>query len=435
VPAADWSGEDAFTYRLNDGQLDSAPATVRLIVNAVADAPTVVLTDRQGATSEVFRTSWEGIPAQTPGNGEPPLLKQDTLAGWTVVKEQTPGGPEGFELWHSGDLMKNASNKKVAVQADAGNGSTWLELSDAMGLGHQTLGIERRVNTVAGATYTLSMELAGHLGYSADYVRIGIYVNGVRIGMADNTSPVSGLAWMNRSFSFVGTGGTQTIRIVAEPTKKESNGRGMMIDDIVLSETLPANTVRRDGQLMLPAIGASLTDTDGSEKLSVTIGALPVGAILTDGTRTFVASAAQTTADVSGWDFGKLVLDLPPDVIGTLNLTVTATATEASNGDTVSTTSSLAIHVLPGFEDGQTAQAVYQAANSACITVHVAMAPAAPMPSVVTDTASISIDWDGTLANVLTAVPVKTEEWIAEATGVGTSAPSLAELTGLVVRL
>lgn len=150
--------------------------------------------------------------------------------------------------------MKDASHKKRTVAAAPGNGNTWLEISDARGEGHKTYGIERTLRTVAGATYTLSMDLAGHLGYSAAYTRIGIYVNGVQVGMADNTSPVTALAWVTKSFTFIGTGGEQTIRIVAEPTRRESNGRGMMIDDIVLLEVLPSNTVRRDGSLQLSAI-------------------------------------------------------------------------------------------------------------------------------------------------------------------------------------
>ncbi|HNL90093.1 MAG TPA: Ig-like domain-containing protein, partial [Nitrospira sp.] len=39
-PAADFHGEDLFTYRVNDGSLKSASATVGLVVRAVNDAPT-----------------------------------------------------------------------------------------------------------------------------------------------------------------------------------------------------------------------------------------------------------------------------------------------------------------------------------------------------------------------------------------------------------
>ena len=39
TPAADYSGEDSFTFKTNDGALDSNPATVSITVEAVNDAP------------------------------------------------------------------------------------------------------------------------------------------------------------------------------------------------------------------------------------------------------------------------------------------------------------------------------------------------------------------------------------------------------------
>ena len=291
---------------------------------------------------------------------------------------------------------------------------------------------ERTVETVAGATYTLSMDLAGHLGYSAEYTRIGIYVNGMLIGSADNTSPVTALAWVNRSFSFVGTGGEQTIRIVAEPTRRESNGRGMMIDDIALVETLPPNTVRRDGSLQLSAIGAALTDTDGSETLTISIGALPVGATITDGTNLFVVSEGMTTADISGWNLGNLILDLPADIVGTLALSVTATASEIVDGQvvsTASTSSTLTIHVLPQVDDPATADEVYAAAAAADSGVTLVVAGDGEAGS------GITIDWSGTLASLFTGVAVRTDEWAEEALCPSTSEPNLAEQTGLVVQV
>ncbi|MFH1725517.1 MAG: Ig-like domain-containing protein [Elusimicrobiota bacterium] len=39
TPARDYNGEDSFTYKANDGQDDSEPATVTLTINAIEDAP------------------------------------------------------------------------------------------------------------------------------------------------------------------------------------------------------------------------------------------------------------------------------------------------------------------------------------------------------------------------------------------------------------
>jgi VCBS repeat-containing protein len=43
TPAANWSGTDSFTFKVNDGAVDSATATVTITVVAVNDAPTVVV--------------------------------------------------------------------------------------------------------------------------------------------------------------------------------------------------------------------------------------------------------------------------------------------------------------------------------------------------------------------------------------------------------
>jgi len=63
----------------------------------------------------------------------------------------------------------------------------------------------------------------------------------------------------------------------------------MMVDNIALSETLPANTGFEDASIPLSVIGAALQDTDGSETLNLSIGAIPVGATLTDGSNRFTA--------------------------------------------------------------------------------------------------------------------------------------------------
>ena len=39
TPTQDWNGEDTFTYRADDGSLDSNTATVTITVNSVNDAP------------------------------------------------------------------------------------------------------------------------------------------------------------------------------------------------------------------------------------------------------------------------------------------------------------------------------------------------------------------------------------------------------------
>ena len=151
----------------------------------------------------------------------------------------------------------------------------------------------------------------------------------------------------SKQFSFVGNGRKQTIQILGEATKQDGNGRGMMIDDIVLSERLANNTGLEDTAIKLSTLSARLKDDDGSETLALTIEAIPVGATLSDGTRSFTATSTNRTANISTWNLSNLSLTPPKDFNGTINLQVKATATERSNGSTASTTETLSVKVLP----------------------------------------------------------------------------------------
>ena len=87
-------------------------------------------------------------------------------------------------------------------------------------------------------------------------------------------------------------------------------------------------------------ISPALRDTDGSETLSVSVSGVPAGAGFSAGTN--------LGGGVWGFTPAQLyeLLFLPADgFTGTVNLSVTATATEASNGSTATTTQTVAVTV------------------------------------------------------------------------------------------
>ncbi|MCG3188443.1 MAG: hypothetical protein LKCHEGNO_00433 [Burkholderiaceae bacterium] len=101
----------------------------------------------------------------------------------------------------------------------------------------------------------------------------------------------------------------------------------------------------RDGSVVygapvdLPML-ANLADNDGSEALTVTISGLASGAAFSAGTDLGGGTWSFTKAELSG------LLLLPADgYAGTMNLTITATSTESSNGDTASTSTTMAVTV------------------------------------------------------------------------------------------
>ncbi|MFJ5300085.1 type I secretion C-terminal target domain-containing protein [Pseudomonas sp. NPDC088368] len=95
--------------------------------------------------------------------------------------------------------------------------------------------------------------------------------------------------------------------------------------------------------ISLVSISPALTDTDGSETLSVKISGVPAGAVLKDATHSATADA-QGNVDVTGWNLSGLTIT---PTVGTTNFTlkVTATSTEKENGDHAETSKTLSVIV------------------------------------------------------------------------------------------
>src|SRR5262249_45082568 len=93
-------------------------------------------------------------------------------------------------------------------------------------------------------------------------------------------------------------------------------------------------------------VNAALVDADGSETMSLQIGAIPVGATLSDGTHSFTATAGNTTADVTGWTLGSLTITPPLNDVSDFTLTLSATSTETANGESATSPASLAVTAL-----------------------------------------------------------------------------------------
>ena len=87
-------------------------------------------------------------------------------------------------------------------------------------------------------------------------------------------------------------------------------------------------------------IEAGLTDTDGSESLSVTVSGVPQGAKLSAGT-----DDGNGTWTLSQDQLNGLEITVAPDANADFTLAVTATSTEAHGGDTASVTSTVDVAV------------------------------------------------------------------------------------------
>jgi len=89
-------------------------------------------------------------------------------------------------------------------------------------------------------------------------------------------------------------------------------------------------------------IAAALTDTDGSESLTITIAGVPEGATLSAGIDNGDGSWTLTLAQLSG-----LTITPPADSDADFTLRVTATSVESSDGSTAQTIENIAVTVNP----------------------------------------------------------------------------------------
>jgi hypothetical protein len=92
-------------------------------------------------------------------------------------------------------------------------------------------------------------------------------------------------------------------------------------------------------------LGAALTDTDGSERLTLLLLGVPQGAALSAGTRNADGSWSLDGADLPG-----LTLTPPPHFSGAIALTLRATGTEAANGDQAIREAAFSVAVAPRAE-------------------------------------------------------------------------------------
>ncbi len=146
-----------------------------------------------------------------------------------------------------------------------------------------------------------------------------------------------------------------TLTVLATATESANahiatNSNAILIEVAAVADlptlTVPATvTMDEDTQSGAFSISAALVDTDASETLQLEISGVPIGTVLTDGSNTFEATAGSTTVDVTDWNLTTLSVIPLADSDVDFVLGVTATATEAENGDQATRSDSISVQV------------------------------------------------------------------------------------------
>ncbi|RMP66173.1 hypothetical protein ALQ18_04241 [Pseudomonas marginalis pv. marginalis] len=334
-----------FKFQPTDGKDLGSSATVKVDITPIADAPTLTVADNNVNSIGLLKQSWNSVAGiGTNGNGAAAadLKKAIDNAG-------TP---------NSSAIVTNVEST-ANVNAGAGSKISGLMYMEAgktytfSGTGDDSLLINVGGKDVASAQWgTNSGKFSGSITPTVSgYYSLEIYhANQSGPGSYDVNVSINGGAAQDLSTSGVAlyTGITDLVNAgVTVSDLHGSNGDGYYT-------AYKLNEGLENGSVKLSKVSTALTDTDGSETLSVKISGVPAGSVLTDASgHTFTATKAVGEANVTGWDLSTLTIKPPTYYSGQFNLTVTSTSTE-SLGGSASTTAQLPVTVYPATYSGTT---------------------------------------------------------------------------------
>ncbi|UOB24244.1 retention module-containing protein [Pseudomonas orientalis] len=327
-----------FKFQPTDGKDLGSSATVKVDITPVADAPTLNVADNNVTSTGLVKQGWNSIAnLGNSGNGAAPdVLKK------AIDNAGTPNNTSVVTNVESVDNVNAGSGSKISglIYMEAGKSYTFSGIADdsvVVNVGGKDI--------ASGLWGTNSGKFSGSFTpMVSGYYSLEIYqANQAGPGSFDVNLSINGGAVQNLSTSTVPlyTGITDLTNAgVTVSDLHGSNGDGYYLG-YKLNEGL------ENGSVKLSKVTTALTDTDGSETLSVKIGGIPAGSVLTDASgHTFTATKAVGEVNVNGWDLGTLTIKPPTYYSGQFNLTVTSTSTE-SIGGSASTTAQLPVTVYP----------------------------------------------------------------------------------------
>ncbi|QTD33591.1 LapA family giant adhesin [Pseudomonas fluorescens] len=324
-------------FQPTDGQLLGNTGTIKIDITPVADAPTLSVADNSVKSTGLIKEVWTGLSGLgTDGSGANPNTLKNVIDG--AGKPNTSGTVNNVQS--DGSVTAGTASKTSGlIYLEAGKTYTFS------GTGDDSLLVTIGGKSVASTTWGAGGNLNGSFTpTTSGYYTLDIYHhNQSGPGSYDVNLSVNGGAAIDLSSAGVPiyTGVQDLVNAgVTVSDLHGSNGEGYY-DGYKLNTGAEGTTVK------LSSISTALTDTDGSETLSIKISGAPVGSVLSDGAgHSFTVTATSGDANVTGWNLGTLTVTPPTYYNGQFNLTVTSTSTEAVGGS-ASTTATIPVTVVP----------------------------------------------------------------------------------------
>ncbi|MHA6492803.1 beta strand repeat-containing protein [Pseudomonas borbori] len=313
TPNANYSGSDSITYSISDGKGGTAASTVSVSVTAVADAPVLLNSGNIFSLSAGGTQITTGVNATFDGVG----LSQSNLEVETGL---ATGALDGFNP-PSGALTNNANVNVIDGKLTSTDYN--LKAGTTVNFGWQFANGEN-----------VSSEIRN--GFNDQVILVVTDPTGARQSIMITSSEQAGASTNSsgvRSFTATASGAYHFDWLILNGEDSGKDSR------LTLSSTTFSFGSTTYGAPIEMGNLVALQDRDGSESLSLSIAGVPADAAFTAGTRQNDGVWTFTAAQLDGLQL------LPPSIFtGTLNLVVTATATE-SNASTASSTQTIAVTI------------------------------------------------------------------------------------------
>ncbi|WP_411065717.1 choice-of-anchor K domain-containing protein [Vibrio rotiferianus] len=319
TPTEHWSGDvPTITYTTNTG----ASNILDVEIVAVADTPNLEVI----SSKTIAAIDFEDVSVR------------DTVANVDIDKVSGSGTVGVWETSNSGGKVEVGTER---TYRDGDSTNKVLELEGRNGDKDLFTDITCR----GGAQYTLDFEAATrkHDAHASDMVvklykldASGSPILSSEVTVFDfNQHDSSYQTLENIELPIEGSG---NYRVMFEA--KASDSLGVIIDDIVIKETL--NSGEEGAFIALSEISASLVDADNSERLTIQLDDVPIGTVLRDGADNEI-TVESVPVNITGWDLTSLEAKFSQS--GQFNLNVSAIATEVSNNHSAETSIQIPVSV------------------------------------------------------------------------------------------
>jgi len=314
TPAENFSGDDiGLSFDVTDGTTTHS-ATAELDVTAVADAPVLDVTTDTPSLGVDFE---DDTDFDEGGSQNWSMVDADSLEGW-----QTDNAGNIIEIGRE-TVYGGSDANNIIIELEANHGDASNLYTD--------------VATQDGGVYTLEFDFSARAGQGGAASEIEVYWDGELI---DTITPGSEFGFEHYSYTVEGDGDPSRLEFRASDASGQDSVGGLL-DNISFTQT----GFTSEAAIALN-IDAQLTDVDRSESLSIEIGNLPEGTVLSDGVNSITIGDASESHDISGWDLDNTSLTPAEGFVGSLEAQITATSTESSNGDTESVSQTLSFNIV-----------------------------------------------------------------------------------------